>query len=140
METCLLCRKHKGEESIPPGGYIYEDEYWMVCHAQPHMGPLGTLFIESKRHFLDYAEMTDTESASLGSVVKKVYRALRMHTDAERIYLVTLIEGIPHFHSWFVPRGKDIVERSVKFLARDDSCSEEEASALAEKLREAMKS
>lgn len=139
METCLLCRKHKGEEIIPPGGYIYEDEHWMVCHAQPHMGPLGTLFLESKRHFLDYAEMTDAESASLGNVVKKVYQALRMHTDAERIYLVTLIEGIPHFHSWFVPRGKDVAERSVKFLARDDSCSEEEASALAEKLREAMR-
>ncbi len=103
------------------------------------MGPLGTLFIESKRHFLDYAEMTDAESASFGNIVKKVYRVLRMHTDAERIYLVTLIEGIPHFHSWFVPRGKDIVERSVKFLARDDSCSEEEANALAEKLREAMR-
>src|SRR5512140_1394138 len=136
MEDCLLCRKHKGEEAAPPGGYIYEDEHWMVCHAQPQMGPLGTLFIESKRHFLDYAEMTDAESASFGNVVKKIYRAIRMHSDAERIYQVTLIEGIPHFHSWFVPRGKDIVERSLKFLARDDACSEDEASALADKLRE----
>jgi diadenosine tetraphosphate (Ap4A) HIT family hydrolase len=112
----------------------------MVCHAQPHMGPLGTLFIESRRHFLDYAEMTDAESASLGNVVKKIYSALRLYTDAERIYQITLIEGIPHFHSWFVPRGKEIAERGLKFLARDDSCSDEEASALAEKLREAMNS
>ena len=59
MDTCFLCRKHIGQEVAPPGGYIYEDEHWMVCHAQPHMGPLGTLFIESRRHFLDYAEMTE---------------------------------------------------------------------------------
>ena len=138
METCFICRKHKGQEAAPPGGYIYEDKLWKVCHAPGKLGPLGTLFIESKRHFLDYAEMTDEESVSLGDVIKKIYRALKMHTDAERIYQVTLIEGVPHFHSWFVPRGKDVIERSVKFLARDDSCSDEEASALADKLREEM--
>ncbi len=139
MEDCFLCRKHKGQEGTPPGGYIYEDEYWMVCHAPGTKGPLGTLFIESRRHFLDYSEMTPQESTSLGSVVKKIYRALRMYIHAERIYQVTLIEGTPHFHAWFVPRGKDVAERGLKFLARDDSCSDEEASALAEKLREAMK-
>jgi diadenosine tetraphosphate (Ap4A) HIT family hydrolase len=139
METCFICRKHKGEEAAPPGGYIYEDEHWMVCHAPGKLGPLGTLFIESRRHFLDYSEITPEEAASLGEVLKKIYSVLRRHTDAERIYQVTLIEGVPHFHSWFVPRGKDIAERSMKFLARDDSCSDEDASALASTLRAAMK-
>ncbi len=139
MEDCFLCRKHNGQEAAPPGGYIYEDEHWMVCHAPGKLGPLGTLFIESRRHFIDYAEMTPEESASLGNVLKKIYSALRSHTDAERIYQVTLIEGIPHFHSWFVPRRKNDIERGLKFLARDDSCSDEEASILAGKLRETMK-
>jgi Diadenosine tetraphosphate (Ap4A) hydrolase and other HIT family hydrolases len=97
------------------------------------------LFIESKRHFLDYAEMTDKESASLGNVMRKIYRALKLHTEAERIYQVTLMEGVPHFHSWLVPRRKDDVEKGIKFLARDDSCSEEDAIGLAKKLRETMK-
>jgi len=139
METCFLCRKHAGKEAVPPGGYIYEDAHWMVCHAPGKLGPLGTLFIESRRHFLDYSEMTPEEAASLGNVLKKIYSALRMHTGAERIYQVTLIEGIPHFHSWFVPRRKEDVERGMKFLTRDDSCSDEEASVLAAKLRETMK-
>lgn len=138
MESCFICRKHNGGEAAPPGGYIYEDAYWMVCHAPGKLGPLGTLFIESRRHFLDYAEMTDEESVSLGGVIKKVYSALRMHTDSERIYQLATMEGQPHFHSWLVPRGKDINERGLKFLARDDSCSDEEASALADKLRAAM--
>lgn len=139
MENCFICRKHKGREAAPPGGYIHEDEYWMVCHAPGKVGPLGTIFIESKRHFLDYAEMTDEESASLGEVLRKIYSALRLHTDAERIYQVTSIEGVPHFHSWLVPRRKDIPERGLKFLARDDSCSDEEAGVLAGKLLAAMK-
>ena len=136
MDTCFLCRKHIGQEVAPPGGYIYEDEHWMVCHAQPHMGPLGTLFIESRRHFLDYAEMTEEESASLGNIMRKVYEALKTHTEAERIYKVTLLEGIPHFHSWLVPRRKDDTEKGMKFLTRDDVCNEEDAIALAKKLRE----
>jgi diadenosine tetraphosphate (Ap4A) HIT family hydrolase len=138
MENCFICRKHKGQEAAPPGGYIYEDKHWMVCHAPGKLGPSGTLFIESRRHFLDYAEMTDEESAALGHVMKKIYSALRMHTDAERIYQLTTMEGQPHFHSWLVPRGKGVTERGLKFLARDDSCSEEEASALADKLRTSM--
>jgi diadenosine tetraphosphate (Ap4A) HIT family hydrolase len=138
-EICFICRKHNGGEAAPPGRYIYEDEHWMVCHAPGKLGPLGTLFIESKRHFLDYSEMTDEESASLGNVMRKIYRALRIHTDAERIYQVTLIEGVPHFHSWLVPRRIEDSERGMKFLARDDTCSEEDAIALASRLREEMK-
>jgi diadenosine tetraphosphate (Ap4A) HIT family hydrolase len=135
MGNCFLCRKHNGQEAAPPGGYIYEDEYWMVCHAPGNLGPLGTLFIESRRHFLDYAEMTPEESASLGYVMRKIYEALKSQTGAERIYQVTLLEGVPHFHSWLVPRRKEDIERGVKFLARDDSCREEDAVALANKLR-----
>jgi diadenosine tetraphosphate (Ap4A) HIT family hydrolase len=139
VDTCFLCRKHQGREAAPPGGYIHEDEHWMVCHAPGKLGPLGTLFIESRRHFLDYAEMTDEESASLGSVLRKVYYALRLHTAAERVYQVTLMDGVPHFHSWLVPRREEDTEKGMKFLTRDDSCGEEDALALAVKLRETMK-
>jgi len=139
METCFLCRKHNGQEATPPGGYIYEDEHWMVCHAPGKLGPLGTLFIESKRHFLDYAEMTDEESASLGNVMRKIYHALKLHTGAERVYQVTLMEGVPHYHSWLVPHRKEDNEKGMKFLVRDDSCSDEDAAVLANQLREAMK-
>ena len=139
METCFICRKHNGQEAVPPGGYIYEDEHWMVCHAPGKLGPLGTLFIESRRHFLDYADMTNEESASLGHVMRKIYRALRLHTEADRIYQVTLIEGVPHFHTWLVPRHREDAEKGMKFLARDDSCSSEDAEILAIKLQETLR-
>ena len=139
MENCLICSKHKGQEAIPPGGYIYENEHWMVCHAPVNIGPLGTLFIESKRHFLDFAEFNDDEQATYGRVARRVSAALKQLTDATRIYHLSTVEGVPHFHVWLVPRTKDIPERSLAFLARDDSCEEKDAIELANKLRELMK-
>lgn len=138
MEECFICSKHAGHESRPPGGYIYEDKHWMVCHAPVKIGPLGTLFIESRRHFLDYAGMTDEEASALGGVLKKIYAALNLHLQPERIYQLSTMEGVPHFHCWIVPRGRDISERGLKFLARDDSCEEQDAVGLSEKLRATM--
>jgi diadenosine tetraphosphate (Ap4A) HIT family hydrolase len=83
--------------------------------------------------------MTDEESASLGNVMRKIYHALKLHTEVQRIYQVTLMEGVPHFHSWLVPHRKDDTEKGMKFLVRDDSCEENDAIELANKLREAMK-
>lgn len=111
----------------------------MVCHAPVNMGPLGTLLIESKRHFLDYAEMTTEETATLTPLKKKIYNILRTNTDAERIYQVSMMDGAPHLHIWLVPRGREIPERGLKFLSRDDSCSDEEAAALSEKLRNELR-
>lgn len=139
MEDCLICRKHKGEELIPPGGYLYEDEHWMVCHAQPQWGPLGTLFIESRRHFLDFAEFNEAEQASYGKLAQRLSAALKQLTEALRVYHVSLVDGAPHFHVWLVPKPKEIPEHGIAFLARDDQCSEEAARALAGKLQEAMK-
>jgi len=139
MNNCVICNKHKGKESAPPGEYIYGDDYWMVCHAPVNLGPLGTLFIEARRHFLNYAEMTDEEAALLGGVLKKTYAALTLHLQPERIYQLSTMEGVPHFHCWIVPRVKNVAERGLKFLARDDTCTEKDVIALAEKLRAAMK-
>jgi diadenosine tetraphosphate (Ap4A) HIT family hydrolase len=102
------------------------------------MGPLGTLFIESKRHFLDYGEMTDAESSSFGNVMRKMYQALKPHTAAERVYQVTMMDGVPHFHTWLVPRRHEDSAKGMKFLTMDIACSEEDAVALAHQLRETM--
>ena len=139
MDDCFICRKHRGEEAAPPGGYIYEDEHWMVCHAPIDKGPLGTLFIESKRHVLDFSEFNNEEAASFGELAKKIYIALRLLVGAERIYQVSMMEGVAHFHAWIVPRTKDIKEHGVAFLAKDLTCTENDAIKLANKLRDEMK-
>ena len=82
--------------------------------------------------------MTDEEATTLGIVMRNIYHNLKLLTDAERVYQVTMMDGAPHFHSWLVPRRVTDTEKGMKFLARDDSCSDDDAAALAEKLREAM--
>jgi diadenosine tetraphosphate (Ap4A) HIT family hydrolase len=137
--NCFLCKKHTGEIAHPPGGYIYEDTHWKVCHRPIDKCSLGTLLVESKRHFLDFAEMLPDEASSYGILLKKLYTELRVLTGAERIYLVVMLEGVPHFHAWLLPRTKEIPERGVEFLQKDFSCNETDAQKLAAALREALK-
>lgn len=136
VTSCFICRKHQGQEAAPPGGYIYEGEHWMVCHAPAKLGPLGTLFIESRRHFLDHAEMNLEEAASIGPLFQKVYAMLKAYTRAKRIYQLSTLEGQPHLHMWLVSRREGEVERGLKFLERDNTCQEKNAAALANSLRE----
>ncbi len=138
IESCFICRKHRGLEEAPPGGYIFEGERWLVCHAPGRLGPLGTLFVESRRHFLDYAGMTREEAQTLGPLLQRVYAALKDLTSAPHIYQLSTVEGVPHMHMWLVPRRSEDPERGLKFLARDDSCTQEQAAALAAVLRERM--
>jgi diadenosine tetraphosphate (Ap4A) HIT family hydrolase len=67
--SCFICDKHAGITQQPPGGYIYEDEHWMVCHFSPRNAVLGQVVVESKRHFLDFSDMTDDEAKSYGVLV-----------------------------------------------------------------------
>ena len=135
--NCFLCQKHLSIVTTPPGGYIYESEHWLICHAPVDKGPLGTLFIESRRHFLDYVEANEEELAEYGTLLKKVYAALKSLTGAERVYQVVFLEGIPHFHTWLIPR-REGDEKGVPFISKDIVCEQEEAEELAEKLRKAL--
>ena len=132
---CFLCRKHAGLEEQPPGGTIFSDNNWMVCHAPGSKGPLGTLFVESRRHFLDFSEMTPGEARSYGQLLHKIYPLLKKITGAERIYSVVMLEGVPHFHTWLVPRRAEDKERGMLFLSKDLRCQEEGAAVFAGKLQ-----
>ena len=136
--SCFLCQKHKGEVAPPPGGYIYEGNRWLVCHAPVDKGPLGTLFIESRRHFLDYADANEEELAEYALLLKKVYAALKSVTGAPRVYQVVFLEGIPHFHAWLVPR-RESDEKGMAFLSKDIVCEQTDAENLVEKLREKLR-
>ncbi|GAB4425247.1 MAG: HIT family protein [Anaerolineales bacterium] len=136
---CFLCQKHKGEAAPPPGGYICESGHWLVCHAPVDKGPLGTLFIESRRHFLDYAEANDEELAEYGPLLKRVYAVLKSLTGAERVYQIVFLEGSDHFHAWLVPR-REGDEKGVTFISKDIVCEQGEAEELAEKLRDLLNS
>ncbi len=132
---CFICRKHAGEEAAPPGGYLHEDAHFLVCHAPAAMAVPGTLLVESRRHYLDFAAMTPDESASYGPILVRLYTAIKRAVGAERVYTLITLEGAAHFHAWLIPRGPNVSARGVAFLAGDLQCTEEEAILAAESIR-----
>lgn len=120
---CFICRKQAGKEESPPGGYIYEGSHFAVCHAPRDLGTAGTLIIESKRHFLDYGEMTMAEGMDLTGLLKRLFPAVKQATQAERIYSLAMMDGVPHFHLWLVPWKKDEPLRGVTYLASEHQLS-----------------
>jgi diadenosine tetraphosphate (Ap4A) HIT family hydrolase len=132
---CFICRKHAGQEAAPPGDYLYEDDYFLVCHAPAAIAVPGALIVESRRHYLDFAEMRPDESASYGPLLAWLYAAIKRAIGAERVYTQITLEGVAHFHAWLVPRAPHVQARGVAFLADDLQCTEKEALSAAEAVR-----
>jgi len=106
-------------EESPPGGYIYKGKHFAVCHAPLNMGSTGTMLVESKRHFLDFGEMTQDEGAEFTRALRKIFPVIKDVTGAERVYSLAMMDGVPHFHLWLVPWKKGERLRGVKYLASE---------------------
>jgi diadenosine tetraphosphate (Ap4A) HIT family hydrolase len=137
---CAICARLRGERphEDPPAGYFYEDEYWLAYHAPVESSTLGQLFLMAKRHYLDFAEMTSDEAASFGVVMRSLYAAMKQVTRAERIYAQVMLEGIPHFHVWLIPRRKDDTIRGRDVIARERSCLPADALTVVAQLRKQL--
>ena len=104
---CLVCRKHRGEV-IVPGGVIYENDLIYISHAQlwgeekDHY--LGHVFVESKRHVAELADLTEIEAQVIGLYTSRVAKAL-LHTEGmEHIYAFVIGDGVPHVHVHVIGR------------------------------------
>jgi diadenosine tetraphosphate (Ap4A) HIT family hydrolase len=108
---CHICRKQDGLktgsallDAPRPGGYVVEDKHFVVEHAPLQESSAGTVIVEARRHLLDFGEMTQTESAELGSVLHRLVPAIKAATRVQRVYYLAVMEHSPHFHLWLVPK------------------------------------
>jgi diadenosine tetraphosphate (Ap4A) HIT family hydrolase len=115
---CFICRKQEGIEAPPTGGYIVEGRYFLVEHARLKMSHAGTVIIQSRRHLLDFGEMTSAESTEFGSIMRRLVAAAKAVTEAHRIYYLSVNEHAPHFHLWLVPKKKNTTLEPLPFLLR----------------------
>lgn len=104
---CLVCRKHKGEIDIP-GGVIYENDLIFISHA-PLWGNekehyLGHVFVESKRHVAELAELTEQEAQAIGLFTSRVAKALLQTESMEHVYTFFIGDGVPHVHIHVIGR------------------------------------
>jgi len=135
---CFICRKHRAEVAPSPGGYLWEDKTWLVCHAPAEIAGAGTLILESRQHFLDLEDMPADDRVSFGPVLGRLYPAIRRGTGAERVYLLSTMGGVAHLHAWLVPWWADSALRGPEYLAAERSCSVAEAIAASQRIHAAL--
>ncbi|PKN89932.1 MAG: HIT family protein [Chloroflexi bacterium HGW-Chloroflexi-4] len=104
---CVICHKHRGELKLF-GGFIHEDDLIAVSHSllwgEETTHYLGHIFIESKRHVPEYAELTDEEAQRIGLYIKRVSNALLNTLDVDHVYSFMFVDGVPHIHVHVIGR------------------------------------
>jgi histidine triad (HIT) family protein len=104
---CLVCRKHRGEVAVF-GGIIFENDLISISHAQLFGGEkdhyLGHVFVESKRHVPELADLTEQEAQAVGLWISRVARALLQTENMEHVYSFFIADGVPHVHVHVIGR------------------------------------
>jgi diadenosine tetraphosphate (Ap4A) HIT family hydrolase len=104
---CLVCRKHRGDIAVP-GGFIFENELIAISHGQlfgeekDHY--LGHVFVESKRHVPELADLTEQEAQAVGLWISRVAQALLQTEGMEHVYSFYIGDGVPHVHVHVIGR------------------------------------
>jgi diadenosine tetraphosphate (Ap4A) HIT family hydrolase len=141
---CHICQKQDGVKTgsalldVPrPGGYIVEGENFLAEHAPLQESSAGTVILEARRHLLDFGEMTPTELADVGSILKRLVPAIKAATGVQRVYFLAVMEHSPHFHLWLVPKKNEGELRGVEYLAQQPplTASRDAAEAMSRKIR-----
>jgi diadenosine tetraphosphate (Ap4A) HIT family hydrolase len=85
--------------------------------------------------------MTPTESAELGSTLHRLIPAIKGATGVERVYYLAVMENVPHFHLWLVPRKGQGDLRGLAYLAQRPplSSSFSDAEAMSREIQAELK-
>jgi diadenosine tetraphosphate (Ap4A) HIT family hydrolase len=90
--------------SLDRGDALYEDDLWLVRHADAPYGVPGWMMLLTKRHVGGPAHFDDEEARRFGGALRHFERVLEEVTGALRIYTAAMGESHPHFHAHMVPR------------------------------------
>ena len=102
-KTCPFCKIAEGDGG-PDAGIVFQDEHWLVRTISPTPAVAGWLLLQARRHITDSAELNAAEAAGFGPLLQRTSSAVREVTGALRVYLGSLNEGTPHFHTHILPR------------------------------------
>jgi len=133
-EPCRICA---GGATGP----VWSDEHWTL--HPPVGGSLpGTVWAASREHADSFADLSPAVAASFGGLCARVERGILARGDAARVHLYRWGDGGAHFHVWFLPRPRGMVEASGAMLPLWEdvlpNVPDEELRAAAEAVARAM--
>jgi len=140
MAECFICEVNEGRQRAP-GGFIYEDEYWLADHGVSRL-VRGYVVLKPKRHVHELADLLPHEAATLGVAAQRLLAAMRAALGTERIYVCSFAETVHHLHFHLLPRyadmpglGPDLVP---ELFSERWACGVEEAEDAATRIRAAL--
>ena len=139
VDGCLACDVLAGKVT-PPGGVIYDDQYWRVDHSTSPVVLPGFLIIKPRRHVEHIALLTAEEMAAFGPLLRNTSRALAHVLHPAKIYATSFGESVAHVHWYMLPRMPDMPPNGIEVLSRLFSempwvGSDEDAAAIAGQVR-----
>jgi hypothetical protein len=138
MDACPFCDYYA--TAGPPNGWLYVDDLWGAWGGDVP----GQLIVSTRRHVSDGPMgLSDEEARSLGPLLVRIARAMEVATGAERVYVLSLVDRLRHWHYSLTTRTAAVPteERGLAYLgptqvaARTDPT---EAKALLERVRAAL--
>jgi diadenosine tetraphosphate (Ap4A) HIT family hydrolase len=102
-EGCISCDVITGR-TIPPGGIVYEDAFWLVFLRSQPLLVAGQGFIVLKRHCEHLAELDPAEAAALGLVMQRTAQAMDRTLQPVKTHFGLYAEGVKHLHLHVLPR------------------------------------
>jgi diadenosine tetraphosphate (Ap4A) HIT family hydrolase len=107
-EECVSCVAN-ARTDLPPRERVYLGPRWRVAHAFG-TGLPGWLVVLPRRHVVALDELTPSEAADLGPLLREITSALRRVTGCEKTYVALFAEaeGFSHVHFHVIPRQADL--------------------------------
>ena len=101
---CHTCELNAATDDLPLRERIYLDDGWRVAHGWSSLP--GWLVVALRRHAEALHELTATEAASLGSLLRAASVALKRAVGCEKTYVILFAEQprYQHVHIHVVPR------------------------------------
>lgn len=97
---CMGCdvASHK---LIPPGGYVYEDEFINVS-ADLEIPIKGFMILGINKHIKSLNDMTNQERENITKILNKTIEIIKKVNIAKEV-LIIQEERSSHFHIWIMP-------------------------------------
>ena len=96
--ACHVC---EAVASPAPGSVVLDEDAWLAYNIADVP---GWIMLASREHVEGAAGLGDGAASSFGPIARRIDRAVRAATGAERVHLVFLGDTARHFHLGFFPR------------------------------------